>query len=223
MGLSLSVGMLADLLVNDEEGAEWFADEIDNLNGLLAKAGLKTHIEPRTLPDGADFSCDMWGYRGLHRLRRIAVHMTPQKGLLGARAGKLPPPSDKDPTEDPLLKKLYDSQLLAVPKFTHLLQHSDAEGFYVPQDFVKVLVSDGIAGGFVGSVQRLQAECRELAAALAIPDGLDPDSDEVMAAMESPVHGAAGWRAYGVETYCCLQMLHACDASLKTGPLLVFC
>jgi hypothetical protein len=223
LGLSLSVGVLADLLVNDEEGARWFEEDIVKLNTLLVANGLKPHAEPRALAERSGFSCAMWGYSGLHTLRRVAIHLAPRKTLLGRREGKLPPPSADEATEDPLLKAIYESATAyKTAPFPHLIIHGDAEGFYVPQDFPSVLVSDTAPGGCVGSVQRLRAECEVLAKALGLPAGLDPDSDEVTDAAEAQDLNAAGWKAYGVETYSCLQLMAACEASMKTGALLVF-
>ena len=72
-----------------------------------------------------------------------------------------------DPSEDPVVEDvLYSSQ-------SHLVCHSDAEGFYVPVDFDEVLYSepDGdeqLAGGMLGSSYRLLDELVLVAPALGI-------------------------------------------------------
>src|SRR5262245_14801624 len=73
MGLSLEVGILADLKENDEEGYASFVDEFQSLNNVLRSEGLAEHVEPDELDEV--FSCDMLGYSGIHYLRRIAVHL----------------------------------------------------------------------------------------------------------------------------------------------------
>lgn len=139
------------------------------------------------------------------------------------RKGKLPPPIVDGATEDPILKKRYAATGIdRDAPFQHLLDHSDAEGFYVPQDFSLVLVNSKVAGAFIGSTPRLRAECETVAKALGIDIGLDPESDEVAEAAEASDPAAEGWKAYGIETYCCLQLLRACEASMRSGALLVF-
>jgi hypothetical protein len=97
---------------------------------------------------------------------------------------------------------------------------------YVPQDFPKVIFpaeSLKIPGAMIGSVQRLQEECRALAQLLEIPDSLDIESDEVLEAAEDPGSGTVRWQRYGIASFSCICLLAACDASLNTGAAIVFC
>jgi hypothetical protein len=216
MGLSLSVGMLADLLDNDAKGAKWAKQEFANINRALKDARLPLHNEPTAVEPR--YVCDMWGYGGLHLLRRIAAYQALGQGLPapGARDGVA-----NDPVVEEYYAKFEDSSL----KYKHLMLHSDAEGYYLPFDFEDVLFprkSLEIAGGMIGSSLRLRAECLDLAALLGVPPNTDPDSEEVFQAVESQGE-AAGWLAYGVESYVCLRLLGACEASIKTGAVIVFC
>ena len=232
MGLSLSVGYLADVMTGDPEGSTEVSRYFTRLNEALEAAGHKSHREPVELDESVRFSCDMWGYSGLHHLRRIAAH-----AALGL---PMPPPIEKGATDDPVLKRYY-SEVTRRPnfvarlfrsrsgdslRFQHLIVHSDAEGYYVPQDFSKVIFpaeSLKIPGAMIGSVPRLQEECRALAELLEIPDGLDAESDEVLEAAENPESGAAHWQLYGIESFSCIRLLAACHASLNTGAAIVFC
>jgi hypothetical protein len=227
MGLALEVGMLADLKAADEEGYQHFADQFSRLNAVLEAQDIGQHVEPKAL-DGL-FSCSMFGYTGLHFLRRIGMYAALGRGL--------PPPGTRDSYmareagEDYFLR-YYSGENLA---FQHLIVHSDAEGFYIPLDFKRVVEAPEITGGYVGSTQRLQAECRELAAALEIPAGLEPESDELFEAVDRQFNGpetgddanaaqpAPRWKSYAIETYTCLQLLAACEASLKSKAAIVFC
>lgn len=217
--------MLADLLVEDEEGAEWLEESIAKLNALLAIAGLQPHVEPRELDNGLTFSCSVWGYGGLHHLRRIAVYLEPKRSFFGLKEGKLPKPlaEGQSAVDDPVLTARYaDGAPSGGGHFPHLIDHSDAEGFYVPQDFPTPLISEDILGGYVGSVQQLHAECLTLARAIGVPLDLDPESDEFNEAKDDTESDTAGWRAHRIAAYGCLQLLHACEASMKSGALLVF-
>ena len=71
MGLGLEVGILADLRENDEEGYEYFRSQLDALNSCLQQANIPDHAEPE---DCEVWSGEMFGYSGLHYLRRFAAH-----------------------------------------------------------------------------------------------------------------------------------------------------
>jgi hypothetical protein len=73
MGLDLEVGILADFKEADAEGFAYFKEQFGILNQFLSDAGLGTHVEPEELDEV--FSCRMYGYSGLHYLRRIAAHL----------------------------------------------------------------------------------------------------------------------------------------------------
>ena len=146
MGLDLEVGYLADLLANDEVGAEWFRDNLINLNAFLGSVGLAPHVEPEECDL---FSCQMYGYSGLHYLRRIAAHLDLQ--------GILPPPGGEDASKDEVMAEYYrladqsdpgffGRMLGSTPRartFDHLMLHSDAEGYYLPPGFFFGSVSIG--------------------------------------------------------------------------------
>lgn len=69
MGLDITVGVLADLLEHDAEGAEWILDQLADVNKLLGEKLFIEHVEPR--------DCEVWtaegyGYSGVHALREVA-------------------------------------------------------------------------------------------------------------------------------------------------------
>ena len=156
MGLSIEVGILADLNQNDQEGAQRCREEFATLNRFLASQGLAPHAEPESCEV---FSCDMWGYSGLHYLRRIAAHLDLQK--------RLPPPGDEDSAKDPVLTQYFQMVdkvstgfltrlfgLQSLRTFDHLIVHGDAEGFYLPVDLNRVLTLSEdypVAGGLVAT------------------------------------------------------------------------
>lgn len=214
MGLSIEVGSLSSLIENDEEGYESFKQDLSNVNTCLAEAGLPLHTEPE---DCETWGCDMFGYSGLHYLRRLAVHLDATE--------KLPEtPGDENSADDPLLESYYES--LPTSGFNHLLQHSDAEGFYLPIDFTEVLFPDEeleIPGGMVGSSIRLLAECQRIAQALGIPAELDESSDELWEAADAQGESDILWRRFGIESYTCVCLMCACKKSIETGAAVVFC
>lgn len=147
MSLSISVGILADLLVNDPEGAEWVRSDFAIINDLLHRRGLPRHEEPASLPRLDDRSglvgCP---YSYLHHLRRFYARRI-------HRPDQVPPPGvhGEKPAHDPILNEVSS------PKH-HLLWHSDCEGYYLPIDFPEVLEGEGITSAGVGSSVRLLEE-----------------------------------------------------------------
>jgi hypothetical protein len=225
MGLTICVGVAAQFR---EQGSDYMLEyterQFELVNGLLESFGLPAHREPADLDAEQAVCFDMYGYVGLHYLRRVAAHLALGEGP--------PPPGDEEAARDPVLQdyyKLFDENFAqgeaAGMRFQHLIFHSDDRGYYVPVDFPEVLVADpslGIEGDAVGSSHRLLEECLELAGALGLPDDLDSESDEVLEAAENQGGGGEGWRAYGVESYTCLVLIEACRASLATGAAVVF-
>jgi hypothetical protein len=124
---------------------------------------------------------------------------------------------------DPLLRKAYAEfpGELAGP-FDHLIHHSDCEGYYVPVDFGQVIVDERLAGGYLGSSVRLLAETRRIAAALDLPEGLDPDSEEVFGACDTGARATEGWQRYGIESYVCLRLIQAWKHFISTWEGIAF-
>jgi hypothetical protein len=225
LGLSVEVGYLADMLENDEDGAQWFRESMSRLNGFLVSQGLQAHREPEACPVS---SYDMCGYHGVHYLRRIAVHLDLR--------GSLPPPGNDDASEDAVLEnylKLAEGpgllgRFLRRPSkprtFDHLILHSDAEGYYLPQDFASVVsppASLKIPGGMVGSSYRLREECRRLATALKIDLGEDHDLEANWEAIKAQLEEAN--ERYAVESLICVNLHQACEHSIRHGAAIVFC
>jgi hypothetical protein len=189
---------------------------------VLAENGLPTYTEPAEA-SWEPLSFDMYGYSGLHYLRRIAAHLAAGRGL--------PPPGDDDASSDPVQEAYYDA-VTGKPRlfrrgskfdlrFDHLLVHSDAEGFYVPVEFEDVLFSDDVPGAMLGSSHGLARECEELRSALDIPSDVGPESEELWRASEEQGEGE-GWRRYGVESFTCVRLLAAARESLNRGAAVVF-
>ena len=115
---------------------------------------------------------------------------------------KLPDPGDENASQDAVLQEYFGlltkprdsflgrllSRSKTVRHYDHLIFHSDAEGFYAPQDFESVLFPSEhlkIPGGMVGSSQQLLTETVRLAKVLELPLDLEPESEEIWEAAES--------------------------------------
>jgi hypothetical protein len=232
MGLALEVGILADQKDADGElyDEESYADTVacfEDINKALRANGLSEHVEPAEVTE--TFSCSMFGYSGLHFLRRIAVHRA---------LGKPTPAPGRQEIDYTARLEEYCRRFNAgenIP-FQHLIMHSDAEGYYIPIDFERVIASPALIGEFLGSTQRLQAECRELAHLLSIPVTMDCQSEGLFEAASAQFHPRPWrlwpwkvvrddqmWKEYAVETHACLCLLAASGVSLRTGAAIEFC
>jgi hypothetical protein len=214
MGLTIVVGILTG---TEDEDAGHVRAHFAVIRELLDRAGAGQWAEP-VLNEWDVLEADMWGYSGLHTVRRVAVHL--------AATGTLPDPLEEAQRAagDPLLTKAY-AEFPGEPAgpFDHLLHHSDCEGYYVPVDFGQVIADDSLAGGYLGSSVRLLAETRRIASALSLSEDLDPDSEEVLGPWDATTPAAEGWQRYRIESYGCLRLLRAAKHSIATGAAIAFC
>jgi hypothetical protein len=105
MGLSLGVGRPAWTAEEDDDEDTAAKDLYASLNSILVENGLPPHNEPRDIPQDQIFEAQMWGYGGLHSVRRMAAHLACQ--------GKLPSPDkyENDAAKDPMIEQLNQMQL----------------------------------------------------------------------------------------------------------------
>jgi hypothetical protein len=179
----------------------------------------------------------MWGYGGLHNVRRLAAHYVYLQELAPPRGYVV-----EAETSDPYLARFYDAHTHALfgrpslfesllgrrPKaqpFEHLVMHSDCEGYYLPRELGRVVIDRyeraGV-GGFVGSSIHLLNECKLLAQLIELPPDLDPEAEELWEAAESPPEKGPLWHRYGIEAFCLSRLIRGCEVSAKTGAALVF-
>lgn len=189
----------------------WLRGEIAKLNALLRKNGLPEHSEPEVLPKidrrGAMHS---FAYGCTHHLRRAVAYARHAQEKF-ARINR-----EAEPTLDPM----YDRELF-VHMDSHLICHSDAEGFYVPIDFPEPLYADDteeLAGVILGSSQRLLAELIQAAPLLEITlhvnDTLSDAEAEKLQDQNS--------HRYGLERLVWFAYYEAASASVKHKTIISF-
>jgi hypothetical protein len=165
MGLSISVGALAYALQHDPEAAEYLRGELVEINRVLRDNKLPEHQEPETLPAfESRFKHAGQPYDWLHYLRRAVAYAIRDPSALKPNGRR------KDPAKDPL----YDDVLFSCD--SHLICHSDCDGYYVPIDFPDPLYDElpdedehCVAGGILGSSQAVMRELLLVAPLLNIP------------------------------------------------------
>jgi hypothetical protein len=208
MGLGINTHFLVDMLANDAEGAEWIQRNVGLVNELLGEHGLPQHTEPTQITTRMRQHCGSFPYSFLHYLRRAFARVHEELELT-------PVAGNDDPTEDPAIEDaatLFD---------THLLCHSDAEGYYVPVDFDEVIFDNakrGLPGGMLGSTQRLMAELVQTAPALGITLEHGTLSDAEVDAINRDGDTDAYWR----ERLVWLTLFEAARVSLADKTMIVF-
>lgn len=159
MGLYVSVGQFAEALNNDPEGAAVIEQDLILINKALKENNLSEHSEPLTKsPKFNEEIIDSFPYDYWHRLNRLYAHIVadPTKEAFIFPEGR----ASADPiTMDQVLRMN-----------SHLLTHSDCEGYYVPVEFIKPIFGDRniTGGGIFGSSQRLMQELLVIAPRLGV-------------------------------------------------------
>lgn len=187
------------------------ADELARVNKLLKKQKLPLHEEPAT-PGAAKTrkNCDSFPYSFIHYLRRAFAMVHEGQELTPVVEGE-------DPAEEPAIDDV------ASMLDSHLICHSDCEGYYVPIDFDEVIFDldkVGIPGGMLGSSMGLMKELVEVAPALQIKlkDGkLDDATAKKLADEEED--STPYWR----ERLVWLALFEAARVSIANKTLIVFC
>ena len=180
MSLEIEVGALASCdSAEDPDTLEYLTRDFELINRALRDAGVALHVEPRVLPE-LEWRSTYTGfpYSYIHYLRRVVAHALQDADW---RATPLAP--EEDPTEDPLLLRELESLR------SHVICHSDVDGYYVPVDFASPIVRDDEnthVGLVLGSSQRVLHELGRAAPALGIElqDGRLSDKEAARIAAE---------------------------------------
>jgi hypothetical protein len=210
MGLSISVGQLAwSLAEGYEEETEYARRDVQEINRVLVANGLPAHVEPETLPPFRN-RCKGVGlpYSMIHYLRRACAfaRQAPDE-FTPAPAGSNPA---RDPRVDRELSVMFDS---------HLICHSDCDGFYVPLDFPEPLYdsTDDLAGGILGSSYGAMEELVLVAPVLGIRlvKGILPDAvaDEINNERDGPLN---------TERYVWLKLFEKFRQSIEQKAVVTF-
>ncbi|MRH88176.1 hypothetical protein GFY24_12100 [Nocardia sp. SYP-A9097] len=212
MGLAVATHVFADALNDDGEYADELREHLRAINELLAAEGLPPHDEATARgPVTARNQLGGVPYSFVHYLRRAYAHAREQPGQ-----ALTPVAAGEDPTDDPVVDRLtymFES---------HLLCHSDCEGYYVPIDFDEVLYPDealGIPGGMVGSSAVLLRELVYVAPYLGITLTEGELSDAEIAA----IHAGDDEHPLYRERETWLVLFEEARVSMANKTLITFC
>jgi hypothetical protein len=210
MGLSLSVGYLAWLNREDTdpEAVVWLRKSLVHVNRVLRANNLPEHVEPEELPALGDRGLLGFPYSWLHYLRRAVAYARQAPTEFG------PLPAGQQASDDD-----RNDRELSVFMDSHLICHSDCEGFYVPIDFPEPLYDDSLSGGILGSSQRALAEVILAATLLGIElKGGQPTKKAVEAVQEEEDEAHPLW----IERKVWLAMYEKFRLSIEYKTAVVF-
>jgi hypothetical protein len=213
MGLNISVGLLADLAENDEAGAAWLRSVFQGINDVLAEGDLPTYAEPEQLePMHSRAETNTFPYGFLHYLRRFYARVEYDPDWIP----ELVADSDS-PIDDPVLSEAMYQMT------SHLLCHSDSEGFYLPIVLEEIVVdvsgADRIPGGIVGSSYALRQELMAIAPSLGIKLRGGQLSDDEATRINGLVAKETG---FWVELMVWMALFEAARLSIEHGTAIAF-
>ncbi|MBX9941470.1 MAG: hypothetical protein K2Y32_19560 [Candidatus Obscuribacterales bacterium] len=169
MGLAIEINVLGQLLENgDEEGVAFFKEEFELVNKALKMHGLPEHVEPEELLEFDSLgSCLSFPYSFVHYLRTAMAY---------ARNNRTQQQYLEDKPEGDENNELLQCELFEKTT-SHIICHSDCEGYYLPLDFEDIIFADEdyqFAGGMLGSSKKVLEEllsCADFLGIVISPDG----------------------------------------------------
>lgn len=214
MGLAIGVGILAQTRGGGlKKAQEKFRADLSQLNEVLTEAGLLAHEEPESFERSIKLRATVtsFPYSWLHNLRRFAAHV-----MRDPRWVPSPLEPGEDPAADPVLHQMYRGLS------SHLLCHSDREGYYIPQVFEKPFLdpSHRLRGGTLGSSQKLREELLLLIDPLEInvdQEGNLSDEDAKKIASQRPTEAP-----FAVERLVWLALYEVARVSIAKETAIVF-
>ncbi len=175
MGLCISVGIKAYVKINDSEDFAFYLKVFEEINKVLKENGLPEYHEPEDLPEMVMIDeqpsvayYNSFSYSFIHYLRRFYARSVADPDWIPTLVAE-----GENPWEDEAV--IDELAMLS----SHLLCHSDCEGYYLPVDFDEVIFDfdkvifdeegeDRIPGNMLGSSYALLKELKFIADKLKI-------------------------------------------------------
>lgn len=212
MGLAITSGILVDFKENEPEGYEAYKTYFDNINIILAENNVAPHQEPDVL-ESTPLSSGGFPYGFLHHLRRFAAHAWENEANENWVPTLFSP--EEEPEGDAILEEFYSYMS------SHLLTHSDSEGFYLPIDMPEVLFGNDetpIPGAMIGSSYDLLKELKSLAKHL----GITLNENDIVSNLPELSKKIQDEDDFWIETMVCATLLGAAKFSITNNTAIVF-
>ncbi len=215
MGLAIEVGCLAKYVGDgDDARADQFREDMTHINAKLEERDLSPHSEPQSFDNELAMRASLtsFPYSWLHYLRRFAAH-----AIRDPKWVPYPIQPGEDPAADPVLHQMYRQMR------SHLLCHSDREGYYIPVDFGPLILdpSHEMRGGVVGSSQQLRQELISICNPLEIELNDQGELDDQAASRLSTQR--PNETPFAIERLVWLALYEAATVSIEEDTAIVFC
>lgn len=217
MGLAIEVGSLAFLIEEeDHESADYLRKQVQYMNAAmdLLEDDITKHQEPESLPQTELTSradCMSFPYSFLHYLRRLYILVRTEQPITLAN-------------DDDIYAGIDEAMIDELSEESHLLGHSDAEGFYLPSDFDFPFMNfdepESIAGAIVGSSVGLQQELITMADALDISLEDTKLTDNEVAKLQADIDAE---NDFYIEKLVWLALFEATRLSIEHKTMIQFC
>ncbi|WP_179352068.1 hypothetical protein [Winogradskyella vidalii] len=214
MGLTILTGVLADFKANEPEGYQAYKVIFENINTILAKNGVDAHKEPDEM-EKEPLQFGGFPYSFLHHLRRFAAHVWDNKDNENWDWTPTPFPTEDEPGADSILEDHYSYMS------SHLLTHSDSEGFYIPLELPEVLFDNDkapVPGAMIGSSYTLLQELKSLTTPLGI--GLDEQNNLTNVDELNKIISNEG--DFWIEILVCVTLIDAAKFSIENKTAMLF-
>jgi hypothetical protein len=178
MSVAIWTGALSYARSHDPEAYMRLTQEFERINSVLRDNGLNEHHEPEVIPEEGYCARELGlPYSWLHRLRRSVAYSRTSRPFAPLAVGA-------DASKDEVL----DEEQFGTME-SHVICHSDSQGYYVPIAFDVPLFDSRVVGGMLGSCQGCVSELLMVAPLLQINvrEGGSVHPREVAAAGESNV------------------------------------
>ncbi|WP_299779016.1 hypothetical protein [uncultured Formosa sp.] len=212
MGLTISSGILVDLKENEPDSYEGYKVIFENINTILIKNGVEPYQEPVVM-ERTPLQFGGFPYSFLHHLRRFLAHAWENED--NENWEPKPFSSEEDPTGDAVLEDHYSYMS------SHLLTHSDAEGFYLPVELPEVLFDtekNPVPGAMIGSSYSLLKELKSLTKHLGI--GLDENNMVTNIDELNKIISNEG--DFWIEILVCVTLMDAAKFSIENNTAILF-
>lgn len=215
MSLSIEIGCLAFQIENgDDDSVRSVRRDFENINSVLTESGLPCHNEPEQLPALINRArAKSFSYSVIHHLRRAYAYYLDDPDAEIEYMGEFDGPED-----DIILDLEIDNMR------SHLVSHSDREGYYVPVAFTQVLhdstEEDRIVGFELGSSFKLREELLEIAPKIGINLANDQLSDRQAHAVNESVEKQ---EEFHNEKMAWILLWESCRLSIAHHTAIMFC
>ncbi|MBE9207932.1 hypothetical protein IQ244_15650 [Nostoc sp. LEGE 06077] len=196
---------------SDEELLEFVEGDLVDINNVLQQQGLPTHQEAfGEWVQNLEFPQLSWSYSTIHYLRYFAARFIENRGWN-------PTVEDSNKKDIPTYLGDYIFEL----KKSHLICHSDCNGYYLPIDFETVIYDQNLPGYWLGSSIYLVKELEYLAELLSFNLGeFTPNLNKVYEQRKEELDNKSDFLS--VHKSLLLDLYNVAQASVEYGSAIAF-